>query len=87
MHKAFFPVAWLDNERLLMWVRRWDENGAPYMFLYEYGYRNDTFTPVCGKKGGHIPWVSGGDGFNGSYNPSTGLIVQQILWAEGFFNA
>ena len=82
-NRSYFPIAWLNDERLLMWVRELDQNWDEY--LYSYNFRSDSFTPVCDKKGKHILSTEGCSGFTSSLNPANGQIVQLIFWAEDFY--
>lgn len=82
--RSYFPIAWLDDDRLLLWVRELDDNWAEY--LYEYRYQDDTFTPVYNDKGEHILCETGSMGYSASINPDNGQIVQLVLWAEGYYD-
>lgn len=83
-NRSYFPIAWIDDERLLLWVRELDENRDQY--LYEYSYRDDQFTPVCNEDGEHIRSVKGSSGYTASYDHTTNQVVQLVYWAEDYFS-
>ena len=83
-NRSYFPIAWIDNDRLLLWVRELDENRNEY--LYEYSYQDDTFTPVYNDKGQHILCETGSMGRSASIDPANGQVVQLVLWAEGYYD-
>ena len=83
-NRSYFPIAWIDDERLLLWARELDENRKQY--LYEYSYADDKFTPVCNDAGEHILSVEGSSGYATSLHPSNDQIVQLVYWAEDYFS-
>lgn len=83
-NRRYFPVAWLDDERLLMWVRKLDNGSAQY--LYEYQYQDDQFTQVYNENGEPVLCVDGSDGYTSSYNPLNQQIAQLVYWAEDYFS-
>ena len=82
-NRSYFPIVWLDDDRMLVRVRELDQNWDEY--LYEYSYADDKFTPVCNDKNEHILCVEGSAAYTASYNPSTTQVVQLVFWAEDFF--
>lgn len=77
------PVVWLDDDRLLIWVR---SNKEAAMTLYLYECSTQSMDPFMTAHGDMILYEYGSEGFSASVDPSSGNILQMVLCGEGFYD-
>lgn len=80
---SFSPSVWLDDDRLLAWVRT-DRDAE--LTLYMYDRSTQSLNPYLNGNGDLILYESGSEGNAGSIDPNSGNVLQMTLRGEGFYN-
>ena len=80
---SFSPCVWLDDDRLLAWVRM-DRDAELTLYMYDRSTHN--LNPYLNGNGELILYETGSEGNAGSVDPNSGNVLQMMLCGEGFYN-